>query len=414
MKLKKYREITERASTGEVFTPSELVREKLSKLDESVFISDSTTFFVPGCGLGVYLEETVKKLMEYGHSEENAKSRVIGIDIRVKYINLLKLSGYRVFLVDFLSEEFDQLIETEFGKNMKFDVVLGNPPYSTSSDSDSIKLWSQFSEKSYELLADGGSLSFVTPTQILFSTRASIKANKPTTRIQKILEENEFVYYDETVDDYFSVAVPICSWSLIKSPSKSPTRIILKDGTICDVDYKVNFNIKKTTFDSILDKVVYKNNIKKYKRYRTLYTNIDLSDNYNDLYKFKVHWNSKNSKYKYIKNRIDVRYKLCINNFKLFDISEDNLFITSDDVSHAYFYITATEAELVKIQKIWSKKLFKYLAEKWKNSKGVYMIAQLQGVIPILDTSVEWTDDKLYNFFGLTQEEINEIEENVK
>lgn len=306
------------------------------------------------------------------------------------------------------SDDFlDDNIITKF---MEFDVITGNPPYSTDTDTDSIKLWTKFTEKSFSLLKDGGIITFVTPQQILSHTRASIKANKPVTRIQQILQDNEFIYYDETTDDNFSVGIPICSWSLIKSPKKSLTNIIFKNGTSIEVDYKVNLNINKTKFDSILDKFAYDNNIPKYKRYRTLYTNIELSDTKNDKYQYKIHWNSKTNKLKYISNPIDTRLKLCINNFKSFKVSDVNLFITNDDVSHSYFYIVGELGELKKIQKIWTSKLFRYVAEHWKNSKGVYMIAQLQSVIPVLDISKNWDDEKIYKFFKLSKSEIEEIE----
>lgn len=310
------------------------------------------------------------------------------------------------------ADEFlDNNIITKF---MKFDTILGNPPYSSDGDSDSIKLWTKFTEKSFLLLKDGGLITFITPQQILSHTKATVKAAKPVTRIQQFLENNQFLYYDETTDDYFSEGIPICSWSCIKSPKKDLTKIILNDGTIKELDYKVNLNVKEAKFDSILDKFTYNNSIPKYKRYRTLYTNVELSDIKTEEYKYNVHWNSKSNKFKYLSNQIDTRYKLCINNYKSFQVSDVNLFITNDDVSHSYFYITGSVNELKKIQKIWSLKLFQYIAENWKNSKGVYLIAQLQEVIPILDISKEWTDEKLYRFFNLSDDEIKEVERYVR
>ena len=112
-------------SKGEVFTPIELVNEMLDNISESIWRNPESIFLDPCMGKGTFLIEIVRRLVYiYGYTEHDAKSRVYGYDIRVKYINYLQRRGFvNVRHKDFLSETI----------KMKFDAIVGNPPFSKNS-----------------------------------------------------------------------------------------------------------------------------------------------------------------------------------------------------------------------------------------------------------------------------------------
>jgi 16S rRNA G966 N2-methylase RsmD len=157
MKMTQYLKWKADSSKGEVFTPIELVCKILDKIPEGVWRNPKATFLDPCMGKGTFLLEIVRRLVYiYGYTEDDAKSRVYGYDIRVKYINHLTRRGLKnVRHKDFLNE----IIE------MEFDVVLGNPPYQLKvGDKKTEPLWNKFFHKSLSILKEGGYLSLIHPS----------------------------------------------------------------------------------------------------------------------------------------------------------------------------------------------------------------------------------------------------------
>jgi type I restriction-modification system DNA methylase subunit len=157
MKMTQYLKWKADSSKGEVFTPIELVCKILDKIPEEVWRNPNSTFLDPCMGKGTFLLEIVRRLVYiYGYTEDDAKSRIYGYDIRIKYINHLIRRGLKnVRHKDFLNE----IIE------MEFDVVLGNPPYQLKvGDKKTEPLWNKFFYKCLSLLKEGGYLSLIHPS----------------------------------------------------------------------------------------------------------------------------------------------------------------------------------------------------------------------------------------------------------
>lgn len=68
-------------STGEIFTPTPLVREMLDQIDIKQFTDTTKTFLDPSCGDGQFLGEVLIRKMENGSTFEQALSTVYGVDI---------------------------------------------------------------------------------------------------------------------------------------------------------------------------------------------------------------------------------------------------------------------------------------------------------------------------------------------
>jgi hypothetical protein len=135
-----------------------LVDEMLDKLPTEVWPDESITFLDPAMAGGQFVKAIEKRIRDHGGSEESIKSRVFGFEsseMRVNYaVNKHGLVG-TYSSTDFLSGETD----------MKFDVIVGNPPYQKNSGAaTSTPLWGQFVKKSFELSNKGGYVALIHPT----------------------------------------------------------------------------------------------------------------------------------------------------------------------------------------------------------------------------------------------------------
>jgi hypothetical protein len=77
-------------STGEVFTPTELVREVLENMDIEKFKDPDRTFLDPSCGDGQFLGEVLIRKMENGSTFEQALSTTYGVDLMIDNVDLCR------------------------------------------------------------------------------------------------------------------------------------------------------------------------------------------------------------------------------------------------------------------------------------------------------------------------------------
>ena len=213
--------LEERRRTGTVYTPGHLVE---FILDLAGYTPDSPieskTVLDPACGCGAFLEVTVRRLVERWsrlHTRSNVSAllemverNLAGLD---KDAHAAELAAQLVrhtlgevvgqesvppsfFETNVTQNDFldvprgdrSQLDLFESKHEERFDFIVGNPPYVTttrlsSEEKDLLRgrfttahgrldLYSLFFERALELLADGGTLAFITPDKFLTSESA--------------------------------------------------------------------------------------------------------------------------------------------------------------------------------------------------------------------------------------------------
>jgi len=258
---------------GETPTNFDLCLKEINEVPNSVWKNKDTTILDITCGTGNKLFACLHKINSVGGDVSHAvKKRIYGNDISMKQTLIVKAALKKI------TGHAQNNITTEDAmqkgyNGMKFDVITINPAYEGSSDSDSIKTWNQIVYKcGTELLNDGGYILADTPRSVLNSSGSStIKANKPTYLMQKFLEENTFISYDETANEYFdSVEANVCSWIIQKTPAKDTheTKFVMEDGETLYKKYIAGEKIRTTNKDKIISKET-ESAHKKYKRHRT-------------------------------------------------------------------------------------------------------------------------------------------------
>jgi hypothetical protein len=162
----------------EVITPLALVEEMLDRLPPEVWSDPSKRFLDPACGMGTFIFAVFGRLMEglvdaFPDRTERAKHvlerMVWAYDVSEERIDVVR-AGFRALGFEHLpcnTYNCDTLLQ-EF--DMKFDVIIGNPPYNPPSienrggSGSGNKIWHKFIEKSFEVLEEDGIVAMVTPT----------------------------------------------------------------------------------------------------------------------------------------------------------------------------------------------------------------------------------------------------------
>lgn len=76
--------------TGEIFTPTQLVREMLDKLPSDCFDDMDKTFLDPSCGNGQFLSEVLIIKLNRGYSFERSLRSIYGIDIMLDNVEVCR------------------------------------------------------------------------------------------------------------------------------------------------------------------------------------------------------------------------------------------------------------------------------------------------------------------------------------
>lgn len=384
-----------------------LVAEMLDQLPKSVWTSKTSTFFDPAIGGGQFVRAIERRLREAGHSDANIKERVYGCEasrLNVKFaLNKYKLVG-NYAVCDFLAQDFN---------GMKFDVVVGNPPYQNKEENADGSLWLKFVNVSMEHLADSGKLLFITPTSWVGKQSNTKKADWSSftdnhVELYKVLNKAEKEQHFGGVGSSFGY--------YILSRGSGLTKIVFEDGSFTDYQLVAKEplpnTITKLSF-SIHQKIAKAKKLRVESNFKfhsqVLKKKGIVSDVKSNIFKHTTYFSHNLIRYTTEKQDIYYDVKVMIPNVgTIANAWVDTNCNLTEDVTFVKVSSTQAGENLVSILK---SKLFLYIGSQYRSGRNLGLAMKF---LPELDFSKKWTDAGIYRHFGLTQEEIDYVEANVK
>jgi site-specific DNA-methyltransferase (adenine-specific) len=384
-----------------------LVAEMLDQLPVSVWTSKTSTFFDPAIGGGQFVRAIEQRLRNAGHSDANIRSRVMGFeesDLHIRFaVNKYKLAG------QYDRKPYEKFFELD--NTMKFDVIIGNPPYQ-GDQAHAFKIWPTITVKALSLLKTNGYIGWVIPSGWLESNNAQMKKVRTT-----LTSDFNLLSINRNVNQFFNVGTDILTLSARNEPYQGNT--LYTEGitsSIIDLRSGLPKDASDTMIDVIISKVV-----------DSTHNRIDFQDEHlsssevseiqSKEYKHPIIYSTANRGFTKTKLNNDGILKIAVNvssSYYSEKNTDNNMPITSTAVGALMCYIPISSVdEGEKIKTYLSSKLFRFVTLFYKRKNSGFNHAVRQRKLPQLKIK-KWSDKEIYKHFGLTQEEIDYVEANVK
>jgi len=291
---------------------------------------------------------------------------------------------------------YNQLTDWK-GIGMKFDVIVGNPPYQgdQSGGNKTHSLWKKFIKSAFSLINPvSGQIMMVTPNTWIVCEKTS-----------KLFAAGDFKYAEFLRPEVFSVGVDI-SWWHWSAGQYGTTELVMPSGSI-DVDIRNAGSIPTKIVNehsvSIQKKTLLTTESFKIFSAPIYYANKEKTDKYAyPIFNTNAQQHSWAEKEAADQHDLKVVYSNCGSFAPVLDLG------TRGTCWHSHSIKVNNEVEGINLIKILDSKLIKFLNKN--NRVGGFAGQVFASRIPKIDLSRTWSDKELYDHFGLTQEECELIE----
>ena len=361
--------------------PEGLWEEIISYIPDNVLLKDGVKILCVAAGHGTEARILTSRMISLGRTPEEIKDAIYLIDKYMMFTNALELRSFtNVIQCDFLKWETD----------MKFDVVVGNPPYQDSdSSAHNKKLWHAFTDHALDI---GSLVAFVTPSSWVYADTSQMNSlRKKITRaghVSKVVDTTQ----------HFNVGVDTCYWIV-------DTKKSADDTLVNDTLYPLHKMPFKTANDIIADGIYSKLKAHapiKFKAYNGDITRNQVSDAGGNLIYFS------GNKPMYTNSHVE---GVGVGKFVApFSASPHNVFWTTEATGMLNQTIVCDEATADEYKTMWKLNVIKFFINTYRKTSG-FTPAVRNGLIPDLRG---YDNQQSYEILGLTDEEIAYIEANVQ
>ena len=478
-------------SNDEVFTSPDVVNQMLDMLPKELFENPDTTFLDPACKTGVFLREIAKRLIKglenqipdlqervdhifhkqlygiaiteltsllsrrgvycskYANSEfsithfENAdgnirfkKTEHTYLGGKCKYCGASKAVYDRGSDYETYAYEFIHGMNVEEIFKMKFDVIIGNPPYQlkvakSDEQQNAVSLYNLFVEKAFTLKPRY--VSMIIPSRWMTGGRGVDSFRKLMVGGNSIKELHDFI---DASDCFPGVEIKggvcfflwenrykgLCNYYLHKNQKVYISKRYLDDMNIGMV-------IRDSRSISIIKKVIENPEFRSFKEIAGSQTPFGIVSSFDKYTSQQTHENTikiYGNKFigftspKYITKNYDLS-----NKWKVFapkavgsgviETDKINAFVPEKPSICTQTYIIYgpfdTKEEANNACEYMKTRFFHFLLGQLKNTQQ--MAPELFKLVPIQDFHESWNDEKLFKKYGLSSDEINYIKQSV-
>jgi hypothetical protein len=312
--------------------------------------------------------------------------------------NRAKRRGYtHVLQADFL----------EWKTDMKFDVVIGNPPYQDANN-DKKMLWNSFTDIAVKYTKANGIISLITPTSWL---RAKSNIHNSYSLFEDYQVEKAVIYAKDNTP-FPGVGSTISYHITHKRPKSGPTCVYYNEWSTGEQTFVGNIDLlEEKIWPSDMSNIALSvhNKLKKFDKIifekscefhnQKLKQKGLVNDSKSDVYKFTHHVSAAITRFTSVKFSKHSAWKVMVPVTSTIDKAVvDNECGHGEDMFTVY---CSNQTSALNIANVLRSDAYKFIGRFYKSGRNQI----LQGVFPVVDFNKQWTTNELFDLFGFTDEE---------